>query len=110
MDGAPPAPLVGPARYRRVTLGWAGVTVSRAENWYLPQRLPEGVAQRLLDSRVPFGVLLDPFAPQRRIIAAGESADHLLEVRAALALDGTDVALVIERYDRALLAFRAPRS
>lgn len=105
--GNEPSPLAGtPIRYRRVALLWAEREVSSAENWYLPERLPQGVALRLLNSEVPFGTLLAPFAPQRRIEAARplDGPDYALEVRAVLSLPGRgDVAMVRECYARALI-------
>ncbi|RWR28438.1 hypothetical protein D2T31_13860 [Sinirhodobacter populi] len=107
---AEPAPLPrdpgAPMRYRRVRLDWGGTMVSQAENWYLPRRLPPGIAARLLDSTIPFGVLLAPFAPLRRAIRTEilDRSDVALEVQAVMALPGRgDVALVRELYSRALL-------
>lgn len=102
------APLKGaPLRYRRVALSWGGTVVSRAENWYLPDRLPSGVAARLLTTQTPFGVLLECHGPERRLLSADvtDAADHILDVRAALALPGRgDVAVVRELYAPALLS------
>ncbi|MDH2327090.1 hypothetical protein QCN27_09430 [Cereibacter sp. SYSU M97828] len=103
-------PLDGaPLRYRRVELAWADTVVSRAENWYLPDRLPPGVASRLLTTGTPFGVLLEAYAPERRLMAAStvDGADHILEMHAALSLPGRgDVAVVRELYAPALLALK----
>lgn len=107
---ADPAPLPrdpgAPMRYRRVRLDWGGMMVSQAENWYLPDRLPDGIAACLLDSTIPFGVLLAPFAPLRRAIRTRfpDLPDVALEVQAVMSLPGRgDVALVRELYSRALL-------
>src|SRR3954454_16760085 len=39
-------------RYRKVALVWGDSTVSEAENWYFPNRLPPGMRTRLLSSNL----------------------------------------------------------
>ena len=97
----------GGKRHRRVALRWRDITVSTAENIYLPDGLPEQVRQRMLDTAVPFGLLLGNAGLVRRTTLARVLPDggpFVLEVRATLALPGQgDVAFVHEFYHRVLL-------
>lgn len=95
-------------RCRRVELRWQDVTVSSAENIYIPSGLPECVRSQMLDSAVPFGVLLGDAGLVRRttlarVLPGGDP--FVLEIRATLALPGRgNVASVHEFYHRELLA------
>lgn len=94
-------------RHRRVELRWQDLAVSSAENIYLPGGLPKHVRHRLLDTAVPFGVLLDTAGLVRRTTLARllpDGGPFVLEIRATLALPGQGkVAFVHEFYHRALL-------
>jgi chorismate-pyruvate lyase len=56
-------------RYRKVQLRWGDTTVSEAENWYLPDRLPQVMRTRLLTDFVPFGEVVRDLQPDRRMVA-----------------------------------------
>ena len=56
-------------RYRKVALVWGDTTVSEAENWYLPNRLPPGMRTQLLSSNLPFGQVVRDLQPQRTPVA-----------------------------------------
>lgn len=100
-------PIEDGKRHRRVQLLWQDVAVSEAGNIYLPENLPGDVRHRLLDTTVPFGVLLGGEKVVRRTISARllpEGEPFVLEVRAALTLpEQGDVAFVHEFYHRSLL-------
>jgi hypothetical protein len=123
-----------PVRYRRVRLLCGGVVLSEADNWYVPGRLTPDM-NRLLDTDMPFGKVVQPLHFQRRTLstkllwlplpegwemnpsAAGDGAarlsipSKLLEHRAVLTLpDGTPFSEVVETYTENILAFPAPVS
>ena len=56
-------------RYRKVQLRWGDTTVSEAENWYLPDRLPQAMCTRLLTDFAPFGEVVRDLGPDRRLVA-----------------------------------------
>ncbi|WP_153010545.1 hypothetical protein [Falsirhodobacter sp. alg1] len=104
------APRLGNAadamRFRRVQILWGDMPVSQAVNWYLPNRLPAGVAADLQTSTLPFGVLIAGYCPSRHNTGTEivDHPDYALTVRAVLSLpDAGDVSLVEEHYYRSLL-------
>jgi len=98
-------------RHRRVRLNWGAMTLSEADNWYLPQRLPPAMRERLENSSVPFGQVVMSLGPQRtdetrERVDATDADDHrfFLHVTALLyTAQGAAIAEVSERYRRELL-------
>ncbi|MCB2054147.1 MAG: hypothetical protein KDE35_07905 [Geminicoccaceae bacterium] len=102
---------------RAVSLVRGEVELSRAHNWYVPQRLPPAVAACLETTDVPFGAAVATLAIERRTIAvrhlrpdgdppiSGETRGTVLE-HDALIVDagGRILAVVSERYGSVLLA------
>ena len=116
-----------PVIHRRVELTCGEAVLSRADNWYLPDRL-SGEMNRLLDTTdTPFGVAVKPLAFQRRTLSsellfrplppgweaqAPEGLDEpvsvpaeVLQHRAVLQTpDGRPFSLLVETYsDRVLV-------
>jgi hypothetical protein len=113
-------------RLRRVELMCGEVVLSRADNWYLPDRLTTEMNSTLNSTETPFGVVVAPLRFQRRTLssrllfnplppgweAAGELAfegpatppPHVLQHRAVLQTpDGRPFSLLVETYtDRVL--------
>jgi chorismate-pyruvate lyase len=112
--------------YRRVALTCGELVLSRADNWYRPDRLSNEMNQRLTATDVPFGVIVASLGYYRRTLAAlplveilppGWAVqppqanaeplvlpDHVLEHRAVLTThSGAPISLVIETYARALI-------
>jgi chorismate-pyruvate lyase len=114
----PPTPeqrahlAVGPAEpvtYRSVVLKCGGLSLSIAENWYVPARLtPEMNAALAGDT--PFGAVIRPLAPSRRtlgIATQGEDAmvaPYVLRQRAlVIGGDGRPLSEVVENYTPELI-------
>ncbi len=57
--------------YRSVELRCGDVVLSKAENWYLPNRLPRALRRTLETSDTPFGRVVQPLSPYRRTVSAG---------------------------------------
>jgi hypothetical protein len=64
-----------PLRYRRVALVWGDTTVSEAENWYFPDRLPLRMRSQLLNTNLPFGQVVRDLQPRRTPVAIYSDAD-----------------------------------
>jgi hypothetical protein len=114
-------------RLRRVELMCGEAVLSRADNWYLPDRLTAEMNSTLNTTETPFGVVVAPLRFQRRTLssrllfqplppgweAAGELAfdgpatppAHVLQHRAVLQTpDGRPFSLLVETYtDRVLV-------
>lgn len=98
-------------RHRRVCLNWGNTTVSEADNWYLPDRLPRAMREQLERSTVPFGQVVMDLRPVRTRISQtkeepgeGGSSRFILHVTALMCMaDGTPIAEVREHYRRELL-------
>lgn len=114
-------------RHRRVELTCGAVVLSRADNWYLPDRLTAEMNATLETTDTPFGVVARPLRFQRRTLSsrllfqplpAGWEAQaterfgdaftpppEVLQHRAVLQTpDGRPFSLLIETYsDRVLL-------
>ena len=56
--------------YRSVELRCGEVVLSKAENWYVPDRLPRALRRALETSDTPFGRVVQPLAPYRRTVSA----------------------------------------
>ncbi|NYT42978.1 hypothetical protein HZY97_19545 [Sphingomonas sp. R-74633] len=103
---------VGPAEpvvYRSVALKCGAVSVSIAENWYVPARLTPAMNAALAGD-APFGAVIRPLAPSRRTLGIATQredrsvAPYVVRQR-ALVLDGQGHPLseVIENYTPVLL-------
>lgn len=115
-----------PIRLRRVELMCGETVLSRADNWYLPDRLTPEMNSTLNTTETPFGVVVAPLRFQRRTLSSRllfqplppgwESASeiafeapatpppHVLQHRAVLQTpDGRPFSLLVETYtDRVL--------
>lgn len=97
--------------YRRVRLIAGGVVLSHAENWFVPTRLTRAMRDLLDHSDAPFGEVIAPLGPTRRILlserlAADTSARNAPVLRhhaLVIAADGQALAEVIEIYLAAAL-------
>ena len=126
---------VGPddaVAYRRVQLKCGSHVLSVAENWFVPARLDAAMVNALATTDVPFGRVIAPLKPYRQTLnaerlwhplapgweqrATPEPAPGCQPVPAALlrhralVLDarGRALALVVETYQREMLAFATP--
>jgi len=59
-----------PIRLRRVELMCGEAVLSRADNWYLPERLTQQMNSTLNTTETPFGVVVAPLAFQRRTLSS----------------------------------------
>jgi chorismate-pyruvate lyase len=59
-----------PVRYRRVRLVCGTLTLSEADNWYVPGRLTANMAAQLENSDVPFGKVVRDLHFQRHTLSA----------------------------------------
>ena len=106
------------------------LTVSEADNWYVPSRLTPEMNRLLETTDLPFGKVVRSLRFKRRTLAAtllwsplpegwemsaaavSDAADsamphNLLKHRAVLTLpDGTPISEVVETYTRNVLAFQ----
>ena len=101
---------VGPdetVRYRHVRLACGDRVLSEADNWYVPARLTGDMNAALDGSDVPFGRVVRPLAPVRRVVsvesyplAAEPGADAPLVRVDAVLLTGAGAPFceVIETY------------
>lgn len=103
-------PQGAPTGYRHVRLSCAGVVLSQAHNWYVPERLTPQMNAMLAGTDIPFGKVAAPtgFTRERLDSKRGASsacpAGTILSHRALLRLpDGAPLALVIECYTNANL-------
>lgn len=103
-DPPPPPPLLGVApRHRSVTLYRGSVALSDCDVWWAEGRLAPAMTTALAETEQPFGTVVAPLAPRRRILAHRPAAPpHALEVRAVLEAGGEPFALVREFYRAAL--------
>ena len=98
--------------YRKVALMCGAVTLSIAENWYVPARLTPAI-NASLSGDTPFGRAIVALRPERVTLstlllwnpAGGAPApDHVLEHRAlVLGGDGVPLAEVVEHYTKDIL-------
>jgi chorismate-pyruvate lyase len=133
---ADPADYDGPLRlatgetlqYRRVRLAWGDLVISEAENFYVPQRLPEDMRAALHHGAKPFGAVVADLSPQRTTLAmltnddlahSGEEAArcraqlaaggfapaeaYALHLTAVMSAGGVELAELREHYPRELL-------
>jgi chorismate-pyruvate lyase len=98
-----------PVVYRRVALRCGAVSLSIAENWYVPARLTPAMNAALAGD-APFGAVIRPLAPSRRTLGIATQHDdasvapYVVRQRAVV-LDGQGhpLAEVVENYTPVLL-------
>jgi hypothetical protein len=88
-------------RYRKVALVWGDATVSEAENWYFPNRLPPAMRTQLLSTNLPFGQVVRDLQPQRTSVAIYSDDD--------LAKGGFGAGQCIDRL-RGVVGFSPPKN
>lgn len=98
-----------PVVYRSVALKCGPVTLSVAENWYVPARLTLEMNAALAGD-APFGAVIRPLAPGRRTLGiATQREDHAVAPyvvrQRAVVIDGQGhpLAEVVENYTPVLL-------
>jgi len=127
---------VGPnetIRYRRVNLRCGDLTLSKADNWYVPSRLSDEMNKQLDATDIAFGRAVQALHFQRHTISAKllwsplsegwetarqqesdskgplEIPDDLIQHSAVLTLpDGTPFSEVVETYTSSILNFAEP--
>lgn len=96
-----------PIRYRHVRLVCGDRVLSEADNWYVPARLTPEMNAALDGSDAPFGRVVRPLGPSRRLVAiqtfplpASPGADApLVRLDAVLVTrDGSPFCEVVETY------------
>jgi hypothetical protein len=115
-------------QYRRVRLAWGDLVVSEAENFYVPQRLPEDMRAALHDGTQPFGAVVAELSPQRTTLTMLTNDDlalggsvaarcraqlaasgfapaeaYALHLTAVMSAGGVELAELREHYPRELL-------
>jgi hypothetical protein len=94
---------------RRVRLHRGAVTLSTADNWFAPDRLPPPIRRALETTETPFGALVAPLGPWRRTLArrfSTEAGAPPLEHHAVvLDRDARPLCAVLERYAETALGF-----
>ena len=103
-----PPPALGLARgeglcCRAVRLLRGDIALAEAENLYVPERLPPGIADLLERTDTPFGALLAPYG-FARVPLDPDAAQDGFGTAALVTLDGRPVAYVRERYSALVLA------
>ncbi len=109
LPAPPPLPLpalLGPApRHRSVTLYRGAVALSDCDLWWAEARLPRRLRTALAGTDLPFGRLVAPLSPRRRILLERPGAGpHALEVQAVVETDAGPIAVVREYYRATLFA------
>lgn len=99
-------------RHRRIALARGGIGLADLDLWWLPGRLPAAFAGALDETDHPFGVVVAPLRPRRRVVFVGLAAGrHLVEHRAVVeravvegagCLGPRPIAVVRERYRTSL--------
>jgi len=93
-------------RHRAVRLMAGGRMLSRAELWYVPNRLPAGRVEDLESSDIPFGRIMQPVGLKRSVLLAricGPEEAASLAHRALLSTPSDlPVAEVYEVYPKTL--------
>ena len=94
-----------PVAYRHVRLECMGILLSQADNWYVPARLTPQMQSQLAGTKTPFGAVIQPLRPRRinRLIKFEGGAVLFEHEGLVTAADGRPLALVRERYQRALV-------
>jgi chorismate-pyruvate lyase len=94
-------------RYRRVELVCGGRVLSRADNWYLPDRLTPDMNRLLDETDMPFGKAVKSLDFRRRTLSSETLLDRggVLRNRAVLTTpDGRPFSEVVETYTDEVLA------
>lgn len=94
-------------RYRRVELVCGGRVLSRADNWYLPERLTPEMNRLLDETDTPFGKAVKAIGFRRRTLTEVlfPEARAVLRTRAVLSTpDGAPFSEVVETYSEEILA------
>lgn len=94
-------------RYRRVELVCGGRVLSRADNWYLPDRLTPEMNRLLDQTDTPFGKAVKALDFRRRTLSSElmPAPDAVLRNRAVLSTpDGAPFSEVVETYTDEVLA------
>ena len=97
--------------YRQVRLMRGSLPLAAAENWFVPQRLTAAMNEALIETNVPFGRVIAPLQPARRLLAVHPQphAEIILHHSAViLSKPGTALAFVKESYFSDLVALSAP--
>jgi hypothetical protein len=90
-------------RHRSVTLMRGDVALSDCDVWWAEALLAPGMAATLAGTDLPFGQVVAPLAPARRVLLdRAAAAPHALEVQAVLEAGGRPFAVVREFYRAAL--------
>lgn len=102
------APAVGErAEARRVTLMRGTVALSDCEIRWIGARLAPAMRQALAETDTPFGLVVAPLAPERRMLAERAlppGGPHAIDCRALVLAGGRPIAVVRESYRWALFA------
>ena len=115
-DAVVPALELGPGEtihYRQVRLMRGSLALAAAENWFVPQRLTAAMNEALIETNVPFGRVIAPLQPARRLLAVHPQphAEIILHHSAViLSKPGTALAFVKESYFSDLVAFASAPS
>ena len=99
--------------YRQVRLMRGSLALAAAENWFVPQRLTAAMNEALIETNVPFGRVIAPLQPARRLLAVHPQphAEIILHHSAViLSKPGTALAFVKESYFSDLVAFASAPS
>ena len=94
--------------YRQVRLMRGTLPLATAENWFVPQRLTVAMNEALDETGTPFGTVIAPLRPVRRILAASIQPqpeiilEHVALIRSG---SGPALALVKEGYLPDLVSF-----
>ncbi|MET0530138.1 MAG: hypothetical protein ABW003_17670 [Microvirga sp.] len=94
--------------YRQVRLMRGTLPLTMAENWFVPQRLTAAMNEALNETETPFGTVIAPLRPVRRILAAsiqpqpGIILEHVALIRSG---SGPALALLKEGYLPDLVSF-----
>jgi hypothetical protein len=97
--------------YRQVRLMRGSLALAAAENWFVPQRLTAAMNEALIETNIPFGRVIAPLQPARRLLAVHPQphAEIILHHSAViLSKPGTALAFVKESYFSDLVALSAP--
>jgi hypothetical protein len=97
-------PAVGEIpRLRRVVLMRGAVTLSRAVNWYIPQRLPLGMQHILDTTNVPFGLVVESLNVFRHTFHIALTPTNLVHRAVVRKKEGQAIAVVHEHYQLTLV-------
>ncbi len=89
-----------PVAFRRVRLMRGAVTLSEADNWFVPDRLTADMRETLESTDIPFGRAIAALSPRRETLGCTVIGDKTLLTIQALVVDTEElpVAEVVEVY------------